>query len=105
MAEENEELEEEIETPKPSKLPLILAAVAAFILGGAMNFGGHDSPLGQEFIDRIVQQTRKSVFPVLAERLVVRFAQLGSEAGFVGAAGLARAQLRRLPASDQSPVA
>ena len=78
---------------------------AAFILGGAMNFGGHDSPLGQEFIDRIVQQTRKSVFPVLAERLVVRFAQLGSEAGFVGAAGLARAQLRRLPASDQSPVA
>ncbi|MED5372663.1 MAG: flagellar basal body-associated FliL family protein [Myxococcota bacterium] len=39
MADENEEVEEEIETPKPSKLPLILAAVAAFILGGGAGFG------------------------------------------------------------------
>ena len=65
---------------------------AAFILGGGMNFGGNHSPLGQKFLQRIVLSARKLVFPVLAERMVVKFAELGSEAGFVGAAGMARTE-------------
>jgi glucokinase len=68
---------------------------AAFILGGAMNFGGNHSALGQQFLEELVQETRKHVFPVIAERLIVKFAELGSEAGFVGAAGLARAEYNR----------
>jgi len=68
---------------------------AAFILGGGMNFGGNHSPLGQKFLEQVVLSTRKIVFPVLAERLVVKFAELGSEAGFVGAAGLARTEYNR----------
>lgn len=68
---------------------------AAFILGGAVNFGGNHAPLGQKFLERVVISTRKLVFPVLAERLVVKFAELGSEAGFVGAAGLARSEYNR----------
>jgi glucokinase len=68
---------------------------AAFILGGAMNFGGNHSPLGQSFLEELMQETRKHVFPVIAERLIVKFAELGSEAGFVGAAGLARAEYNR----------
>ncbi len=68
---------------------------AAFILGGAMNFGGNHSSLGQKFLQQIVSETRKVVFPVLGERLVVKFAELGSEAGFVGAAGLARTEYNR----------
>lgn len=68
---------------------------AAFILGGGMNFGGNHSPLGQKFLERVVLSTRKIVFPVLAERLVVKFAELGSEAGFVGAAGLARTEYNK----------
>jgi glucokinase len=68
---------------------------AAFILGGAVNFGGNHSPLGQKFLERIVLSTRKIVFPVLADRLVVKFAELGSEAGFVGAAGLARTEYNK----------
>lgn len=40
MAKAEELEDEEIETPKPSKLPLILAALAAFILGGGAGFGG-----------------------------------------------------------------
>jgi glucokinase len=62
----------------------------AFILGGAMNFGGNQSPLGRQFIDEVVETARKLVFPVLAENLTVRFAELGGDAGFIGAAGLAR---------------
>ena len=68
---------------------------AAFILGGGMNFGGNHSPMGQKFLEQVVLSTRKIVFPVLAERLVVKFAELGSEAGFVGAAGLARTEYNK----------
>lgn len=64
----------------------------AFILGGAVNFGGDETPLGRSFIDGVIAETRKLVFPVLGEKLVVNFAKLGSDAGYVGAAGVARAQ-------------
>jgi len=62
----------------------------AVILGGAMNFGGHDSPLGRKFLDRIRHEVRTRAFPVPAERIVVDFASLGSDAGYIGAAGIAR---------------
>ncbi len=61
-----------------------------FLLGGAMNFGGSDSPLGQKFLRDVTESARKLLFPVMAERLIVQFASLGGEAGFIGAAGLAR---------------
>jgi glucokinase len=63
---------------------------AAFVLGGAMDFGGSDSPLGQKFLRDVIAQVRELVFPVVAKRLTVEFATLGSAAGLVGAAGLAR---------------
>ena len=74
----------------------------AFILGGAMDFGGSKSPLGRKFLDRVIDEARKRVFPVVAERLIVRFAELGGEAGFVGAAGLAKVQYEKN--AQNSPV-
>ncbi len=68
---------------------------AIFVLGGAMNFGGTESELGRRFLSDIATEVRKLVFPVLGDRLVVKFAKLGSEAGFVGAAGLAKAEYNR----------
>ncbi len=68
---------------------------AAFVLGGAMNFGGSSHPLGQKFIADVAAATRKLVFPVLAEKLIVEFAALGGSAGYVGAAGLARQEYRK----------
>jgi len=62
---------------------------AAFILGGAMNFGGTGSRQGEQFLKDVAATAKKLVFPVIAEKLVVEFAQLGSDAGYVGAAGLA----------------
>ena len=67
----------------------------AFILGGAVNFGGEDTPLGRSFLDDVIAETRKLVFPVLAEKLIVNFAKLGSDAGYVGAAGIARSRLAK----------
>jgi glucokinase len=55
-----------------------------------MNFGGNQSPLGRKFIERIEQGVRRLVFPVIGESLRIVYSQMGNDAGFVGAAGLAR---------------
>ena len=64
----------------------------AFILGGAMNFGGSSAAVGRRFIDGAIAEAKSRVFPVLAEKMTVRFAELGGDAGAVGAAGLARSE-------------
>jgi len=60
------------------------------VLGGAMNFGGPRSSLGMDFLNEIRRVARGKIFPVLAERTRIDFARLGSVAGMVGAAGIAR---------------
>jgi glucokinase len=67
----------------------------AVILGGAMSFGGEDSPVGRAFIERVRAEIRSRAFPLLAEKTVIRFASLGGDAGSIGAAGLARLADRR----------
>jgi len=62
----------------------------AVILGGAMNFGGHSAPLGRRFLDRVRSVVKARAFPTLAEQTVIDFATLGGDAGFIGAAGIAR---------------
>ena len=65
------------------------------VLGGAMDFGGRDSPLGKRFLDRIREEIHRRAFPVPAARVSVDFASLGSDAGYIGAAGLARCDFRK----------
>ena len=67
----------------------------AVILGGAMNFGGHETPLGRKFLERVRQEVRSRAFETLVERTVVDFAQLGGHAGYIGAAGIARMQYHK----------
>jgi glucokinase len=74
----------------------------AFYLGiGAMNmmhiidpdmivFGGGMIAAGEPFLERIRHHVREMAFPVPAARTQVRYAQLGSDAGFIGAAACAR---------------
>lgn len=64
---------------------------AAIVLGGAMNFGGSDHPVGKQFLDRVKQGVDRHAFPLLAQRIAIDFASLGGDAGYIGAAGLARA--------------
>ena len=59
-------------------------------LGGAMTFGGNETELGREFLARIRQEVQRRAFPVLAERTAIDFASLGGDAGYIGAAGIAR---------------
>ncbi len=60
------------------------------VLGGAMTFGGHDTELGRSFLGTVRDEVRQRAFPVLAEKTVIDFAALGGDAGFIGAAGVAR---------------
>ncbi len=63
---------------------------ALFLLGGAMNFGGSQTDLGQKFLNGIIAEVKKRTFAVIADNLKIEFAEMGSQAGFVGAAGLGR---------------
>jgi len=60
------------------------------VIGGAMTFGQHATKTGRKFLDRVRQEIKDRAFPALAERTTVDFASLGGDAGFIGAAGLAR---------------
>lgn len=64
---------------------------AAIVLGGAMNFGGKSNPLGLKFLNRVKQYVDKNAFSILAQRIVIDYAELGGDAGYIGSAGLARA--------------
>jgi len=68
---------------------------ACVLLGGAMTFGGHESDLGLRFLGWVKREIDRRAFPMLAERTVIDFANLGSDAGYIGAAGLARLELRK----------
>jgi glucokinase len=67
----------------------------AFVLGGAMNFGGTKSKMGRRFLNETVAKARRLVFPDAAKHLTVDFAKLEGDAGFIGAAGLARESHRK----------
>jgi len=74
---------------------------AYYLAIGAMNamhtidpdlivFGGGMTAAGEGFLERIRQYVRTLAFPVPAERTAIRYALLGNDAGFIGAAAGAR---------------
>jgi glucokinase len=65
------------------------------LFGGAMTFGGPESPLGRRFMDEIRAEVRKRAFPVPAEKTRIDFASLGGDAGYIGAAGCARLRIKK----------
>lgn len=65
------------------------------VLGGAMTFGGHESPLGRRFLETVREEVRRRAFPVLAQRIVIDYAALGADAGYIGAAGVARLEHKK----------
>jgi glucokinase len=53
-------------------------------------FAGGMTAAGEPFLERIRHHVRELAFPVPAERTQIRYAQLGTDAGFIGAAGCGR---------------
>lgn len=84
----------------------IVEETAFFLALGASNamhvidpdvvvFGGGMIDAGPWFLDLIKSHVPKVAFPVPAEKTLIRFAQLGSDAGFIGAAACARLLVKR----------
>jgi glucokinase len=53
-------------------------------------FGGGMIAAGESFLERIRRHARELAFPVPAARTLIRYAELGGDAGFIGAAACAR---------------
>jgi len=68
---------------------------AGVVIGGAMTFGGNATPLGRRFLEAVRAEVRRRAFPVPAAKTKIQYAELGADAGFIGAAGLARLTHRR----------
>ncbi|MBX3421371.1 MAG: ROK family protein [Pirellulaceae bacterium] len=61
------------------------------VLGGAMDFGGPKCAIGQRFLAATTAEFRKRAFSNVASGTKIEFASLGGDAGYIGAAGIARA--------------
>ena len=79
----------------------IVEDTAFYLAVGAMNlmhtidpdmvvFGGGMTAAGDAFLERIRRHVRQLAFPVPAEKTRIEFTQLGTDAGFIGAAAGAR---------------
>ena len=62
----------------------------SIVIGGGVNFGGAGHLLGEEFLQRIRDEARPRLLSAVRDSLHIDFAQLGGDAGYIGAAGLAR---------------
>ena len=68
---------------------------ACILLGGAMTFGGNETPLGQRFLEQVRKEVAQRSFKAIAAHVTIDLAVLGGDAGFIGAAGLAREEYLR----------
>jgi glucokinase len=84
----------------------IVEDTAFYLAVGAMNlmhtidpdmivYGGGMIAAGDAFLERIRHHVRELAFPVPAARTQIRYAQLGGDAGFIGAAACGRQLVRR----------
>ena len=62
----------------------------AIILGGAMTFGGNDTNVGRAFLATHPRRSPTPLPRTLRDTVKIEFASLGGDAGYIGAAGLAR---------------
>ncbi len=62
----------------------------AVVIGGSLTFGGAGHPLGERFLKEIRDQVEPRLIPSLCGHISIEFAELGGNAGYIGAAGLAR---------------
>jgi glucokinase len=80
---------------------MIVDETAYYLAVGAMNmmhiidpdlvaFAGGMTAAGESFLERIRHYIHQLAFPVPAAKTLIRYAQLGSDAGFIGAAACAK---------------
>jgi glucokinase len=66
------------------------------MIGGAMTFGGKRTEVGRRFLKKIETEVRRRALILPAQKTTLDFAVLGGDAGYIGAAGVARLEYRAL---------
>lgn len=95
-AESGDELADDIvmETARFLAIGIVSAVHAidpeSVVLAGAMDFGGRGHALGERFLDKIRKEAESRMIESIRGKVHIDFATLGGEAGYIGAAGLAR---------------
>ncbi|MDA1049401.1 MAG: ROK family protein [Planctomycetota bacterium] len=95
-AEQGDELAREVIVETARMLGVGIVSVVhavdpeAIILGGAMNFGGHDTATGRMFLDRVREEFQSRAYHVVRDSVTIDYAMLGGDAGYIGAAGIGR---------------
>ena len=62
------------------------------LFGGNMTFGRDETDLGCRFVDIVREEVKRLSFPVPSSKIRIGYAELGGQAGFIGAAGCACAE-------------
>lgn len=62
----------------------------AFFIGGAMTFGGEKTALGRTYLQAIRDEVQRRAYAACFQTTIIDFAALGGDAGFIGAAGIAK---------------
>ncbi|MBI1311240.1 ROK family protein [bacterium] len=62
------------------------------LFGGNMTFGRNETALGRRFVEIVREEVRRLSFPVPSSKIRIDYAELGGQAGFIGAAGCACAE-------------
>jgi glucokinase len=65
------------------------------LIGGAMTFGGKATSLGRRFLGLVNAVIQRRAYAHLAKNTVIDFASLGGDAGYIGAAGIARIEYHK----------
>lgn len=60
------------------------------LLGGAMNFGGRGCAVGRRFLQGVIDEFQRRTFANVFAGTTIDFARLGGDAGYIGAAAIAR---------------
>lgn len=69
---------------------------AVILIGGAINFGGANSLVGQQFLKAIREEFARVSLTQLEKQTVIEFATLGNRAGLYGAANFALNNLKSI---------
>lgn len=75
----------------------------AVVIGGAMTFGRDEASTGRRFLERVREEFRERAYPVVRDSVVIDYASLGEEAGYLGAAGIAREAIQRAEGAGAKP--
>lgn len=94
IADAGDELAQKIFDDTAYYLALGACAIIAVVDPEMIVFGGGMTAAGEPFRQRIYEYVRRYGLPYPTKTVEVRFAALGSDAGFIGAAGCARLLMR-----------